>query len=71
MSAPVNVSEADVTAAYEKAKDKIGKRPALVAFRQIIVAPKANPAARLASAAVTVPSIRPETRRSINCRKAS
>jgi peptidyl-prolyl cis-trans isomerase SurA len=47
LAAPVNVSETDVTNAYDKAKDKIGKRPALVAFRQIIVAPKANSAERL------------------------
>lgn len=51
MSAPVNVSEADITAAYDKAKDKIGKRPAMVAFRQIIVAPKANADARAAAKA--------------------
>ena len=51
LAAPVNVSEADVTAAFEKAKGRIGKRPATVSFKQIIVAPKANAAALAAAKA--------------------
>src|ERR1019366_5053842 len=51
LSAPVNVTEADVTAAFETAKGRIGKRPALIAFKQIIVAPRANPVARAAAKA--------------------
>ena len=51
LSSPVNVTEADVTAAFEKAKGRIGKRPALIAFKQIVVAPRANPAARAAAKA--------------------
>jgi peptidyl-prolyl cis-trans isomerase SurA len=46
MSAPVNVSEAEVTAAFDKAKGTFPKRPTTIAFRQIIVAPKPSPAAR-------------------------
>jgi parvulin-like peptidyl-prolyl isomerase len=51
LSAPVNVTEADVTAAFERAKGRIGKRPALIAFKQIIIAPRANPVARAAAKA--------------------
>ena len=51
LSAPVNVTEADVTAAFERAKGRIGKRPALIAFKQVIVAPRANPVARAAAKA--------------------
>lgn len=47
LAAPVNVTEVEVTAAYQKAKDKIGRRPATAQFRQVIVAPKANTAERL------------------------
>jgi peptidyl-prolyl cis-trans isomerase SurA len=42
LAAPVNVTEAQITAAFDKAKTKVGKRPATVAFKQIIVAPKPN-----------------------------
>lgn len=52
LAAPVNnVTEADITAAFDTLKGKIGKRPTMVAFRQIIIAPKANPAARAAARA--------------------
>jgi peptidyl-prolyl cis-trans isomerase SurA len=46
MSAPVNVSEEEITAAFPKAKEKMGSRPAAISFRQIVVPPRANPAAR-------------------------
>lgn len=46
LAAPVTVTEAQITAAFDKAKGKIGKRPATISFKQIIVAPKANPVAR-------------------------
>ncbi|HVT39240.1 MAG TPA: peptidylprolyl isomerase [Gemmatimonadaceae bacterium] len=51
MSAPVNVSEAEVTAAFEKAKGTFPKRPTTIAFRQIVIAPKPSPAARQAALA--------------------
>ena len=51
LAAPVNVSEADVTAAFEREKSRIGKRPSTISFKQIIVAPKANAAARAAAKA--------------------
>ena len=51
LAAPVNVTEAQITAAFEKAKTKVGKRPATISFKQIVVAPKANPAARAAAKA--------------------
>ncbi|HET7457221.1 MAG TPA: peptidylprolyl isomerase [Gemmatimonadaceae bacterium] len=48
---PVAVSEADVTAAFEKNKATLPKRPPTIAFRQIIVAPVASPAAKAAARA--------------------
>jgi peptidyl-prolyl cis-trans isomerase SurA len=46
MSAPVNVTEAEITAAFPKAKDAMGKRPATISFRQIVVPPRPTPAFR-------------------------
>jgi peptidyl-prolyl cis-trans isomerase SurA len=43
---PVNVTEEQVTAAFEKSRADLQKRPATVTFRQIIVSPKASPAAK-------------------------
>ena len=43
---PVAVSDSEITAAYEKSKDVLRKRPAMVSFRQIIVAPKASAEAK-------------------------
>ena len=43
---PVNVTEAEVTAAFERSRADLQKRPATVTFRQIIVSPKASPAAK-------------------------
>lgn len=37
---PASVSEEEVTAAFDKVRDQLAKRPATVAFRQIVVAPK-------------------------------
>jgi peptidyl-prolyl cis-trans isomerase SurA len=51
LAAPVNVTEAQVTAAFDKAKDKIGKRPATIAFKQIVVAPKPDSVERAAAKA--------------------
>jgi len=51
MSAPVNVTEAEITAAFAKAKDKIGKRPATISFRQVVVPPRPTPAYRKAALA--------------------
>jgi peptidyl-prolyl cis-trans isomerase SurA len=43
LAAPVNVTEAQITTGFETAKKRnIGKRPATIAFKQIVVAPKAN-----------------------------
>jgi peptidyl-prolyl cis-trans isomerase SurA len=43
---PVNVSDEDVTAAFEQSRTELQKRPPTVTFRQIIVAPRASPAAK-------------------------
>jgi peptidyl-prolyl cis-trans isomerase SurA len=43
---PVAISDAEITAAYERSKDVLQKRPALVSFRQIIVSPKASAEAK-------------------------
>ena len=37
---PASVSDSEVTAAFEKVKEQLQKRPATVAFRQIVVAPR-------------------------------
>ena len=43
---PANVTEADVKEAFDRSKASMPKRPASVSFRQIVIAPKATPAAR-------------------------
>jgi len=43
---PVNVTDEEVTAAFEKSRADLQKRPATVTFRQIIVAPHASAAAK-------------------------
>ena len=43
---PVNVSEEDITAAFERSRGDLQKRPATVTFRQIVVAPHASAAAK-------------------------
>jgi len=43
---PVNVTDEEVTAAFERSRADLQKRPATVTFRQIIVAPHASPAAK-------------------------
>ena len=43
---PVNVTEDEVTAAFEKSRAALQKRPATVTFRQIVVAPKASAPAK-------------------------
>lgn len=43
---PVAVSETDVTEAFEKNRAQLGKRPATVAFRQIVVAPRPSDRAK-------------------------
>lgn len=42
---PASVTEAEVNAAFERARGELQKRPATIAFRQIVVAPKASAAA--------------------------
>ena len=43
---PVNVTEEEITAAFERSRAALQKRPATVTFRQIVVAPKASPEAK-------------------------
>jgi peptidyl-prolyl cis-trans isomerase SurA len=43
---PVNVTEEEVTAAFERSREALQKRPATVTFRQIIVTPKPSAAAK-------------------------
>lgn len=43
---PVSVSEQEITEAFERSKEALQKRPALLTFRQIIIAPKASAAAK-------------------------
>ena len=45
MSAPVHVTEAEVNVAFEASRERLPRRPATVAFRQIVIAPRASPAA--------------------------
>ena len=42
---PVNVTEAEISAAFEQSKSELQKRPATITFRQIVIAPHASPAA--------------------------
>lgn len=46
LSAPVQVTEAEVSAAFEASKDKLPRRPATVAFRQIVIPPRPSAAAK-------------------------
>lgn len=46
LSAPVQVTESDVTTAFETSKGKLPTRPATLSFRQIVIAPKPSPAAK-------------------------
>jgi peptidyl-prolyl cis-trans isomerase SurA len=43
---PVNVTEEEVAAAFERTRADLQKRPATITFRQIIVAPRASPPAK-------------------------
>jgi peptidyl-prolyl cis-trans isomerase SurA len=43
---PVNVTEEQVTAAFERSRADLQKRPASITFRQIVVAPHASPASK-------------------------
>lgn len=43
---PVNVGDQEISAAFERSKTDLQKRPATVTFRQIVVAPHASPAAK-------------------------
>lgn len=43
---PVNVTDEEVTAAFERSRSDLQKRPATITFRQIIVAPHASAAAK-------------------------
>lgn len=46
---PVAVSQAEVEEAFNRSRASLPRRPATVTFRQIVVAPKPTPAARLAA----------------------
>jgi peptidyl-prolyl cis-trans isomerase SurA len=43
---PVNVTEEEVSKAFEQSRSELQKRPATITFRQIVVAPHASPAAK-------------------------
>src|SRR6266540_1712368 len=43
---PVAITEQEINEAFERSKDALKKRPALVTFRQIIIAPKPSAAAK-------------------------
>lgn len=47
----VAISEAEISEAFDRAKDKLPQRPATVTFRQIIVAPKPTEASKKATLA--------------------
>jgi peptidyl-prolyl cis-trans isomerase SurA len=49
LAAPVQVTEEEVNAAFDKNKGALPKRPATITFRQIIVPPHPTPAARMAA----------------------
>lgn len=53
LSAPVQVTEAEVSTAFEAAKGRLAKRPATVSFRQIVITPRAAAAARAIAQAKT------------------
>ena len=46
LTKPVNVTEEEVTAAFEQSKAELQRRPATITFRQIVVAPKASAPAK-------------------------
>ncbi len=47
--ATVNVTEREVAEAFERAKGQLGSRPATVAFRQLVIQPRASEANRMAA----------------------
>jgi peptidyl-prolyl cis-trans isomerase SurA len=49
LAAPVAVTEAEVTEAFEREKGKLPKRPETLAFRQVVVPPRPNAAERKAA----------------------
>ncbi|MGI8547012.1 MAG: peptidylprolyl isomerase [Gemmatimonadaceae bacterium] len=62
---PASVTEEEVTAAFDRARGELQKRPATIAFRQIVVAPKASAAAD-ARARVKADSILVELKKGAN-----
>jgi len=46
LSAPVQITEAEVTEAFNRSRETLPRRPASVSFRQIVIAPRPNQAAR-------------------------
>jgi peptidyl-prolyl cis-trans isomerase SurA len=40
--APVNVTEREVAESFERLKERLGPRPAMIAFRQVVVTPRAR-----------------------------
>ncbi len=55
--APVNITEREVAEAFERLKARLGPRPAMVAFRQIVITPRAR-AENRAKALARIDSIR-------------
>lgn len=48
---PLNVTDAEVAAEFDKSKDFLPPKPATVTFRQIVIAPQASAAAKVAARA--------------------
>jgi peptidyl-prolyl cis-trans isomerase SurA len=49
MSAPVGITEAEVTEAFDRSRERLPKRPTTISFRQIVVPPKPNAQERKAA----------------------
>ncbi len=47
--APVNVTEREVAEAFERLKQQLGRRPEMVSFRQVVIAPRPRAESRMAA----------------------
>jgi peptidyl-prolyl cis-trans isomerase SurA len=43
---PINVTDAEIAAEFARSKEFLGKKPASVTFKQIVIAPQASPASK-------------------------
>ena len=55
--APVNITEREVAESFERLKARLGPRPAMVAFRQIVISPRPRPE-NLAKARARIDSLK-------------